>query len=200
MATDRPPASWEVYLSIATGFATEVAADLFWMDPLMYGKPPHFRIRSAGSEPRSTGSRRSVPGQIEDLKQGLSHSGHQVPFHLSERPLDESAVVNGTHLVDQRVRIALQISCGGNFDPQRLGFSYHTRRERGHKGRRMSGVEQRLRLDNQYGTGLSRLGPPFPDSDPQSIPHRAQASTLPSMASNSALIRMLSRRTRREAA
>ncbi|MCY4596531.1 MAG: hypothetical protein OXC19_17240 [Bryobacterales bacterium] len=160
MAKDRPPPSWEVYLSIGTGFATAVAADLFWMDLVMHGKPPNFSIPSAGSGPLGTGSRRLVPGQIEDLKQGPSHSGHLVPSHLSERPLDESTVVNGTHLVDQRVRIALQISCGGDSDPERLGIRYHARREWGHKGRRMSGVEQRLRLDNQYGTGLSRLGSP----------------------------------------
>ena len=63
----------------------------------------------------------------------------------------------------------------------------------------MADNKQRLRLNDQYGLGLSGLGPPSLDSGPRPIPRRVQASTLPSMASNSALIRMLSRRARREA-
>ena len=88
--------------------------------------------------------RQSVFGQVEDLQQRRSHPRHHARSDSHERAPDQPAIIDGPELIDQGIRVPLQVLRRGNPDPERFGLIHQACRERRDEGRRMPGVKQRL--------------------------------------------------------
>src|SRR5512134_1212860 len=89
-----------------------------------------FRDRSSGMAVRKTLRRpltRLLGRQLEHLEQRVPDHFKLLWLKARQRALNQAAIVDGSHLVDQRVRILLEAIGRSNTNPERFGGLSHRR-------------------------------------------------------------------------
>jgi hypothetical protein len=111
-----------------------------------------------------------------------------------QRAVEKPKVVDRAKLIDEQVRFSVKTVTGCDADSKRLGIVFEVCRHGYYERGRVACVDQRLALNNEHGTGLSRFRSPsrIEVREPNlAAPH----SGSDSIRENSALTRMLSDRT-----
>ncbi len=98
--------------------------------------------------------------QLQDLAHGAANPRHQGGRQASQWPSDEAAIIDGPKLVDEQIGRLPQPSGSRDPDAKGLGVGDQARGEGNDQGGRVAGVEQRLRLDDEDGSGLAWLSSP----------------------------------------
>jgi hypothetical protein len=166
--------------------------------------PRHGHARLAGAGGRGAGGAALVTEQLplyelQDLAHRAPYLRHEGGGQASQWASYETPIVDRSQLVHEQIGRLPQTSRRRDPYAKRLGVVDQARGERDDQGRWVIGIEQRLRLDDEDGPSLARLGSPTGIEAGQPHLTPAKASGARSMAANSALTFMLWPRTLRDA-
>ena len=117
-------------------------------------------MRSTSGPDRDTKSFRLIARHIEHLEQRVPNGVELFRRETREGPVDQPPVVDRAHLVDQCVRILFQRTGRPHANPEGFGVVDELRGQRDHERRRMLGIEQGLRLNDQHRTRPAWLRAP----------------------------------------
>jgi hypothetical protein len=98
--------------------------------------------------------------QFQDLAHRAPNLRHKGGGKTSQWPSDEAPIIDGPELVHEQIGRLPQTSGSRDPDAKGHGVIDQTRGEENDQGGRVAGVEQRLRLDDEDGSGLAWLGSP----------------------------------------
>jgi hypothetical protein len=101
---------------------------------------PRAASRDAGEQNAKAALTSLLARQIEHLEQRVRDHIELLWLKSRQGALDQPAIVDGSHLVDQGVGIPFQGTGRSNTNPERFGGLGEPRRERDHERRRMLGV------------------------------------------------------------
>jgi hypothetical protein len=96
--------------------------------------------------------------QVKDFMEGIVYPCHKFRGYSGERASNKAAIVNGSKLIHNNIRVAGQVARTIDTDAERLCPFNKVCREWNNKSGGMIGVEKRLGLDDQYRPGFAGFG------------------------------------------
>ena len=111
------------------------------------------------AQPNGRGERAGELTEIHYFFEGAGYGPELDRGETGQRTFDQSLIIDRAELIQQKIGVFPKFTLGRNSETERFRVVNELGGEGNDQGGGMSGIEQRLGLDDEHGSGLSRFRP-----------------------------------------
>ena len=111
------------------------------------------------AQPNGRGERAGELTEIHYLFESVGYGPELDRGETGQRTFDQSLIIDRAELIQQQIGVSPKFALSGNSETERFRVVNELGGKGNDQGGGMSGIEQRLGLDDEHGSGLSRFRP-----------------------------------------